>query len=290
MTLTHRFEAARETVRVHAAKTVDNAADETISVEIGGQQITGIPVIGQPPKAGSTVVLLEQGQSLFAVVPGGASEGAFDGRWRWDTSASGPAQTGEAAGTDTLLRISETSKAGDDWGRLLRTLTVGDVISMQESDDEDSWQRLKITGPPVDNGGWWSIPVTKIDGGPNWPPAKQQTVVFRFTQGGSGGGGAAVDEVWIGSGPPSGGGLELWVDVDDDTGGGGGGGGGDLTYVHIQEIPQTTWNVVHSLGKRPTVACQDAAGTVIFGEVHYSSDSVLIVTFEVALTGRVDCN
>jgi len=68
------------------------------------------------------------------------------------------------------------------------------------------------------------------------------------------------------------------------------GGGGDKHYTHVQVSAQLVWNVAHNLGKRPTVAVVDSAGTQVVGEVDYVDDNHLTVTFTAPFGGRAYCN
>jgi len=57
-------------------------------------------------------------------------------------------------------------------------------------------------------------------------------------------------------------------------------------YIHDQPVPATTWNVVHDLGGRPSVTVVDSAGTVVHGEVSYSSDSEIQLNFSAPFSGK----
>jgi len=66
--------------------------------------------------------------------------------------------------------------------------------------------------------------------------------------------------------------------------------GGDLNYIHNQNIPSTLWTINHNLGKRPTIACVDSAGTEFEAEVHHVDDNNLTVLIAYAISGKVYCN
>lgn len=49
------------------------------------------------------------------------------------------------------------------------------------------------------------------------------------------------------------------------------------------------WTVNHNMGKHPEVTCEDSAGSIIFGSVHYVDNNTLTVEFAYAITGRANC-
>jgi hypothetical protein len=67
-------------------------------------------------------------------------------------------------------------------------------------------------------------------------------------------------------------------------------GSGDLTYVHNQLAASPVWNVVHNLGKFPSVTVVDSGGTVVFGEVTHVDNMQLTLTFSVAFAGQAFLN
>jgi len=56
-------------------------------------------------------------------------------------------------------------------------------------------------------------------------------------------------------------------------------------YVHIQEQASSTWTIAHTLGGRPSVTVVDSAGTVVYGEVQYLSDTQVSVLFSAGFSG-----
>ena len=62
---------------------------------------------------------------------------------------------------------------------------------------------------------------------------------------------------------------------------------GNLTkrYVHTQAIVSSTWNITHALGGRPQVTIVDSAGTVVYGEIQYLSNTEIRVLFSAAFSG-----
>lgn len=62
------------------------------------------------------------------------------------------------------------------------------------------------------------------------------------------------------------------------------GGSGDTSYVHTQPSPSLSWSITHNLGKRPNVTVTEGANTVE-GDITYSSDNSLIITFTTPTSG-----
>jgi len=56
-------------------------------------------------------------------------------------------------------------------------------------------------------------------------------------------------------------------------------------YVHNQPAVSSTWTINHTLGGRPSVTVVDSAGTVVYGEVQYLSNSQVVVTFTAPFSG-----
>lgn len=48
--------------------------------------------------------------------------------------------------------------------------------------------------------------------------------------------------------------------------------------------------VNHNLGKRPAVTVADSAGDVCIGEISYTDDNSIVVTFNNPFTGTIYCN
>ena len=65
-----------------------------------------------------------------------------------------------------------------------------------------------------------------------------------------------------------------WVDITSGTSA-----GGDATYVHNQITATNTWTINHSLSKYPSVMVVDSNNYVIVGDVSYTSNSQVIITF-----------
>lgn len=68
------------------------------------------------------------------------------------------------------------------------------------------------------------------------------------------------------------------------------GGGGDLTYVHTQGSPASTWTIVHGLGKFPAVDVVDSGGSVVIPSVHYDDVTQVTLSFGSPTTGKAFVN
>ena len=60
---------------------------------------------------------------------------------------------------------------------------------------------------------------------------------------------------------------------------------GDLSYVHLQSIPERVWTVSHGLGKNPSVSVVDSAGTEVDGDVSRIDDNALTITHAAPFSG-----
>lgn len=56
-------------------------------------------------------------------------------------------------------------------------------------------------------------------------------------------------------------------------------------YVHNQPTSSSTWIINHPLHGKPSVTIVDSAGTAVFGEVQYISDTQVRVFFTVPFSG-----
>ena len=59
----------------------------------------------------------------------------------------------------------------------------------------------------------------------------------------------------------------------------------DKNYVHLQNSPSAIWNIVHNLGKRPSVTAVDSLQRKVIGGVVYDSDEQLTLDFSVPFSG-----
>lgn len=63
------------------------------------------------------------------------------------------------------------------------------------------------------------------------------------------------------------------------------GSGVDLHYTHTQSVASATWNVVHNLGKFPSVSVVDSAGNMWVSDVYYINANSLTISFAAAFGG-----
>jgi hypothetical protein len=68
------------------------------------------------------------------------------------------------------------------------------------------------------------------------------------------------------------------------------GSGVDSNYVHLQNLPATSWVIVHGLAKFPSVTVVDSAGSIVEGDIHYVDTNSLTVSFSVGFSGKAYLN
>ena len=59
-----------------------------------------------------------------------------------------------------------------------------------------------------------------------------------------------------------------------------------VAYHHTQGVSSAVWNITHNLGWQPNVTVQDSGGSVVEGEISYTSTNALTVTFSGAFSGK----
>lgn len=62
------------------------------------------------------------------------------------------------------------------------------------------------------------------------------------------------------------------------------------SYTHIQGEASDTWTIEHNMGRYPSVTVVDSAGSAVFGDVTYTNENQLTVTFSVAFSGKAYLN
>ncbi len=70
----------------------------------------------------------------------------------------------------------------------------------------------------------------------------------------------------------------------------GGGGGGSTHQAITFSSPNTTWTINHNLGLYPSVTTVDSSGDVIIGEVSYTNNNTIVITFSEAVSGKAFLN
>jgi hypothetical protein len=64
------------------------------------------------------------------------------------------------------------------------------------------------------------------------------------------------------------------------------GASGDKTFKHTQSAESNTWTINHGLNKKPSVTVTTAATeAVVIGEVTYTNNNTLVISFEAAFAG-----
>lgn len=65
---------------------------------------------------------------------------------------------------------------------------------------------------------------------------------------------------------------------------------GDKHFVFTKITPDSIWEITHNLDKYPSVTVVDSAGSVVIGDITYTSKSSLTVTFSAAFSGKAYLN
>ena len=65
---------------------------------------------------------------------------------------------------------------------------------------------------------------------------------------------------------------------------------GDKHFVFTKSTPDSVWEITHNLDKYPSVTVVDSAGSVVIGDITYTSKSALKVTFSAAFSGKAYLN
>lgn len=66
--------------------------------------------------------------------------------------------------------------------------------------------------------------------------------------------------------------------------------GSDKYYSHDQSVAAATWNVQHSLGKRPSVTILDSSGNQVEGQIIYIDNNNVEIRFAFSMSGTAECN
>ena len=61
-------------------------------------------------------------------------------------------------------------------------------------------------------------------------------------------------------------------------------------FVYSQILASQEWIVDHTLGKYPSVSVVDSSGNLVIGDIHYISDTQLILTFNSEFSGKAYLN
>lgn len=58
-----------------------------------------------------------------------------------------------------------------------------------------------------------------------------------------------------------------------------------VSYRFTQAVASTTWVITHNLGYYPNVTVVDSTGTVCEGDITYTSNNIITITFSAAISG-----
>jgi hypothetical protein len=59
-----------------------------------------------------------------------------------------------------------------------------------------------------------------------------------------------------------------------------------VAYYHTQGTSSAVWVITHNLGWYPNVTVQDSGGSIVEGEIAYTSTMALTITFTGAFSGK----
>ena len=65
---------------------------------------------------------------------------------------------------------------------------------------------------------------------------------------------------------------------------------GDKHFTYIKSTPDSVWEITHNLDKYPSVTVVDSAGSVVMGDITYTSKSAIKITFSAAFSGKAYLN
>ena len=97
----------------------------------------------------------------------------------------------------TALNVSYVAFPNREVANLLGELKAGDKIYLQQGSDESAYANYDLTGEVIDNGTYYTIPVSAYDNGPDEFEGQQlcSFLIFRTSsEGGTGGGGVTPDD------------------------------------------------------------------------------------------------
>jgi hypothetical protein len=60
----------------------------------------------------------------------------------------------------------------------------------------------------------------------------------------------------------------------------------DLAYAHTQSVSSATWTINHNLDFYPNVTVLDSAGTIVEGEIAYTTRNQVVLTFAASFSGK----
>lgn len=161
--------------------------------------------------------------TVIDAVGAGATVGAA---WNFDTStvAADPGSKKFRLNNATLasvtnIYVNDTTVGNFDASTVLGFMIAGNRVYIQQANDATRAALFVLSGPPVDNTGWWTIPVTTVDdGGVLYQNNAQCAFIFLLTVAG------AVADADYGDITVSGAGS-IWT-IDNDV----------VTYAKMQNV------------------------------------------------------
>jgi hypothetical protein len=109
-------------------------------------------------------------------------------QWKFSTAttSSDPGSKKLSFDDSTLASVTEVyfndqTNTGFDSSTILDNLDVGDSIYIQQSNDATKYGLFTVNTTPTDEIGWWTVPVTYLDGGISVPSNNAITSVVLFS-------------------------------------------------------------------------------------------------------------
>jgi len=106
---------------------------------------------------------------LIPQTPAAAGGATLQGSWKFDTAITATDPGNKKFKFNALILanvteifISETTNNNNDASNILALLVAGNRIYAQQSDDSSRAVLFEVSGAPVDNGSWYTIPVTVV--------------------------------------------------------------------------------------------------------------------------------
>lgn len=125
----------------------------------------------------------DDAQLLKAIRAMRGGSGTGFGLWKWNASTAGDPGAGKVSLNNadpslaTQLLVAEVSGESIDYSVVMSTVQAGDTLYLQQRDSSALAHRFKVTGAPVDNGSYRSIPVVYVSGSGGLPGANTWMVV-----------------------------------------------------------------------------------------------------------------
>lgn len=141
---------------------------------VGDELVGSVGPVGDTGPAGPTGDTGPQGDPGPAGDPGEVGGSLLSAFWSFATATTTPPSGGQVRSNAlmTELYVNETDTDGFARAVGLGTIAITNLIYVRAANGTSI--NLEITGTPVDNGTWWTFPVTAITAGPITKGAKTQ--------------------------------------------------------------------------------------------------------------------